>query len=122
MMVVLTVLFVSLLMVKGAAIACGCCQDQCFYSTCTALNNPANSFTDHISICYCDDSAIICDYGGFIFNASFFEGLIDQAIIFNNSAVGFVKFHGSGDSIYNGIYYDGKDRYICHGVEENCNF
>jgi hypothetical protein len=119
--VILVVLFASLLMVTGAAFAAGCCYDQCFYATCTALNNPANSFTDHIAICYYDDTAVICDQGGFIFNASLFsQGLNDQAIIYNNSAVGYITFHGYDDSAYNGLYYDGNDRYKCHGVEEEC--
>jgi len=123
--VILIVLFASLLVVTGAAFALplpSCCEDACYEVTGTDLTNPANSFTQHWSFCFSDDIGVACNQPGstFLFAfSSFFQSLIDQVISFQGNAA-YIKFHGSDDDIFNGLYYLSGDQYNIHGVEEPC--
>ena len=126
-MVILAVLFVSLLVMTGAAFATiPCCAEACYKVTGTDLTNPANSFTQVWEFCpggYPFGS--VCNISGptplFLF-AGFPEiALKDQVISFDSGTVGaYMKFHGRAGDIFNGLYYNGTDRFQIHGVEEPC--
>ena len=118
-LIILAVLFASLLMVAGAALAKTCCVDQCYNVTGTDLND-SNSFTQVWTICW--GSGEVCINGALLFQVSFFnQGLIDQAVSFTGSPrQAYMRFHGDDNDIFNGLYYDGTNQFSIHGVAEEC--
>jgi len=126
MMVKLVVLFASLLVVTGTAFAVSCCEDVCYKVTVTGLASTYIGKADW-SFCFFDDNlADVCALspGGPtpLFQVSFFnQNLIDQAISISPVSTGvYMRFHGSEDDIFNGLFYLGGDQYNIHGVEEPC--
>ena len=122
MTVILAVLLVSLLLMTGAAFATVCCADACYKVTGTDLTNPANSFTQDWEFCFDgDDLGTLCNMSGptaFLQFIGFPEILHDQLISINPGSKGvYIKFHGD---IFNGLYYNGTDKFLIHGVEEEC--
>ena len=129
MMVILAVLFVSLLMVTGAAFAGSCCLDACAKVTATDLTNPANSFVQDWSFCFGGINLVsVCALSGlnavYLFEASLFDqGLNLQAISIastSNDLGVYMTFHGHNNDAFNGIYYNGSDLYVIHGIAEDC--
>jgi len=123
--VILAVLFASLLVVAGTAFALSCCNDTCYKVTLTDLTDPHSIPLLHWSVCFDGDNlAEVCDLEGptFLFVASFFrQSLIDQAVSINPASTGaYMRFHGSEDDIFNGLFYSSGDQYEMHGVEEPC--
>jgi hypothetical protein len=130
--VILAVLFVSLLVVTGAAFAMTPCIDSCpGDSACykvagTDLTNPANSFTQDWHFCYSyegDSLGYACEGSGtnFLFFFSFFyQGPNDQAIGIGGGKGARITFHGNEDGAFSGLYYNGSDQFNIHGVAEEC--
>jgi len=118
MMVILAVLFVSLLVLTGAAF--GCIEDYCYKVTGNDLTNPANSFTQDWLFCYEGDNEdyVYTESGPTpLFGASFFG---TQAISFESVPGAYMTFHGLHRGTFDGLYYDGAHQYTIHGVEEEC--
>ena len=130
MTVTLAVLLGSLLLLTGVAFGASysCCEDYCYVVIGTDLTNSANSFTQHWSFCgNSPHGGTVCNETGPVplFNYGWFlQGLNDQLISLDiglsNNQGGYMTFHGSGDSIFNGLYYNGTDQYKIHGIEEEC--
>ena len=126
----LVVLFAALFLVTGIAFA-QCCADVCYKVTGTDLTNPANSFTQDWWICVgLGPGGSVCNNSGptFLFDWAWFPGALkNQAISYDSGNVGaYMKFHGSIDNmfglndVFNGLYYNGTDRYKIHGVAHGC--
>jgi len=127
--VILAVLVASLLVVTGSAFASTNCSSYCPNKACykvtgTELPTGGVSTADWF-ICFPGPfAAYVCDTVSsvppILELATFPEGLRFQAISWDSGNHGaYMKFNGSGD-IFNGLYYNGTDRFLIHGVQEEC--
>jgi hypothetical protein len=130
-MVILAALVASLLVLTGAAFGAVTCSSGCpGYLACynvsgTDLTNSANSFTQFWSICFVSSvAAYVCNTNAnvapLLALSTFPEGLTFHAVSWDSSSHGaHMQFNRSGD-IFNGLYYDGSDRFLLHAVERVC--
>jgi len=130
--VILAVLLASLLVVTAAAFGglptCATyCPDQtCYKVMGNDLDNSANSFTQDWTFCFDGNNfGWVCSVNTatppLLFLSLYPEGLNDQAVSLDSSSHGgYMTFHGPWDGAFNGLYYDGTDRFKIHGVAEGC--
>jgi len=131
MMVILAVLCAALLLVTGVSFATSPCFSSCYDVTCytvsgTDLTNPNNSFTgQQWFVCPVPNgppTPFVCVNGPLSWQLSEFpEGLNGQAILYGGiGGGGYITFHGTEFPAFNGILFNGTDRYKIHGVFEWC--
>jgi hypothetical protein len=136
-MVILAVLCAALLLVTGVSFAASCPSNYCNFGDCynvngTNLANPNNSFTGQIwFVCWDQESPVPTPFvcvngpnGTLSWKLSDFpEGLNEQTILYDGvGGGGYMTFHGSlGNGAFNGILFDGTNRYKIHGVREFCD-
>ena len=124
MMIVLAVLCAALLLVTGVSFAfnsCSSCNDlSCYTVTGTDVDNSSGSGTSEWYICWDNyPYALLCFYGSLIVPLTFIPGLNDQAVGYSATKGAYMTFHGNYGA-FNGIWYNGTDRYKIHGVEVGC--
>ena len=127
--VMLAVLVASLLVVTGSAFAVSCSScpgyQACYMVTGTELPTGDVSTAEWF-ICFVGPSAAyVCNVTTatppLLALALFPEVLTFQAISWDSGTRGaYMKFNGSGD-ILNGFYFNQPDRFLIHGVQEECS-
>jgi hypothetical protein len=131
-MVKLAVLIASLLLVTGVAFAGVCYNPVCYSVDGINVSNPAGNFTGQIwLICLGSTPASISvipsspPLSSPAMAAVFTDGLFLQAVgyspVFPAGNGIYMKFHGSDDGIFNGIFSpDGIMEYRLHGIRVGC--
>jgi hypothetical protein len=132
MMVILAVLCAALLLVTGVAFATNACSYfSCYDVTCYTVNgnnltNSNNSFTgQYWFVCSLPNgppTPFVCVNNVLSWKLSDFpEGLNEQTILYDGvGGGGYITFHGTEFPAFNGILFNGTDRYKIHGVEVDC--
>jgi hypothetical protein len=131
MMVILAVLCAALLLVTGVSFAgtpcpgyAGCSDYSCYHVSGTDLTNSNNSFTiQYWFVCWDPNgppTPFVCVNGALSWKLSdFLEGLNEQTILYDGVGGGaYMTWHGND---FNGILFNGADRYKIHGVPGSCD-
>jgi hypothetical protein len=133
MMVILAVLCAALLLVTGVSFAflptpCPtstyCYDYSCYHVSGADLTNSNNSFTiQYWFVCWDPNgppTPFVCVNGALSWKLSdFLEGLNEQTILYDGVGGGaYMTWHGND---FNGILFNGADRYKIHGVPGSCD-